>query len=352
MIISADQMVSVRTRDGVQAAQFTGAQLTSLRWGWEGGQTTKCTLAVSVDDVAGLDITPWQHWIDVWTPEVNYPVWSGPIQTATKGRDTAGITAADPSVFGRRTRCPITKDWDNTAPAKIAAELWTAMLARHGITVDPIVLTGVDSMRVADGHGDYVDFSVSADEAMMDSVFDRLTQVGLNWSVIGGVPFLGVMPRQPVTTLGERDFIDGGLQLVRDGATTFNDVVLRAADTIARGTVPLGEHNLQTLIHIDNMFGVSNAQTGLRTYLAYMARIRDEVRVPAGARLSPDAPVLLEQLVPTTRMVVDAFDTATLTTVGSMDVTLAAGNCDVAVSLATARDDLPELAKISMQDAS
>lgn len=352
MIISPDQMASVRTRNGVQLTQFAGAELTTMKWSREGNQTTKCSLTVSVDAVGGADIIPWAHWVDIWTADEPYPVWSGPVQVAAKGRDSATVTAADVSVLARRTRCPITKDWDKTPVAKIAAELWTVMLARHGVDVDPLLLSGIDANRVADGHGDHVDFSVTADESMMDSVFDRLTQVGLKWSVIGGVPFLGVMTPQPVTTLMENDFLDGGLQVVRDGSTTFNDVVLRVADSIARGTTPLGDLNLQNLIHIDDITGVSNAQTAVRTYLAYMGHIRDEVRVPDGARLSPDAPVLLEQLVPTTRIVVDAFDTATLTSVSSMDVSLAAGQCDVAVSLATAHDDLPELAKITTQDAS
>lgn len=347
MIISADQAISIRTTNG--AAVVQAMPITSIRWGCEARQTTKCQ--VSVDPLAGADIMPWGHWLDVWVPESAYPVWSGPIIRTAIDRNSAEIAAHDPSVYARRTRCPITKDWDSTSPTKIAAELWKAMLAVHGIDIEPVTLAGVDTTRVADGHGDHVDFSVTADESMMTSVFERLVQVGLQWSVVGGVPFLGVMPRQPVTTLGERDFLDDSLKLVRDGTNTYNDVVVRAADTIARGRTPIGNLTLQALVHLDDMFGVSNAQAAARTYLAYMGRIRDEIQVPAGIKLSPDAPVLLEQLVPTTRMVVEAFNVATLSELTSMQVSVSAGQCDVAVSLAAAHDDLPELAKIDGGDS-
>lgn len=346
MIISADQSVSIRTRDGIQVAQATGAGLSSLQWGREGQQTTTCALMLDSAAVDGADVTPWLHWIDVWVPEVQYPVWSGVVQKAATSRRGVSIAAADVSVLSRRTRCPFTKSWDKTAPNRIAAELWSAMLSQHDVEVDPLVLSIVDTDIVSDGHGELVDFSVSADAVMLDAVFDQLVQVGLKWSVVGGVPYLGVMPRDPVAALSELDFVDDALSLVRDGSTTFNDVVVRTQDTIARGTVDLGGVNLQTIVNVNDIAGVSNAQVAVRNYLAYMGRIRDQVQVSDGARLASDAPVLLEQLVPSTRFVVEGFGITSLVELGSVAVTVGSGSCDVAVQLPAAQLGLPELTKV------
>lgn len=136
------------------------------------------------------------------------------------------------------------------------------------------------------------------------------------------------------------------MQLIRDGSATYNDVLVRAADNLARARVELGGLNLQTTVRMDDMFGVANADKAARKYAAYSATIRDEIAIPEGASLHPLAPVTMAQLVPTARFNVEAFGLLTEMELVSTTVRLAKGEVKVAVKTKAVHRNLPELAKI------
>lgn len=333
--------VAIHTFQGVQLYQLLPTDQITLSWGREVHEVTRCELRVSSTvDFNVKDIVPWLHWVSVWDGDAKNLYWTGPIQKAVGDRNTIDISARDVAAYTARTRCPLTKKWDAADPGDIAAELWDSMIELQGLSVKPVVRP--------DPEGNRFDFEVKADEKMVEDYINDLVGLGLKWSVVAGTPVLGPSPVNPIAAFSENDFVGGGLTLVRDGATTFNDVLLRGADSFARKRVELGGLNLQTIVHIDNMFKVSNTDRATTQYVKHTGVIRDLVQVPGGAVLHPDAHVTVEELVPTARFVVEAFDLMTLVQLDSMEDSGATGESAVKVTMSSVVD-LPELSKLTGQ---
>jgi hypothetical protein len=339
-VITAKQIVSLHTYSGVQQYQFLSSELINLSWSRESRDTSRCELSVpgSTDYEALPDLIPWLHWVSVWDETGQELYWTGPIQKLTANRDSLTISARDISALFSRTRCPMTKRWDVSDPADIAEELVKAMIEHHNINTAPVVRH--------DPMGDKFDFSVKSDEVMLDRVMDDLVQLGLYWTVVGGVIVLGPMPRTAVVALSEHDFVGGGMSVVRDGSATYNDILLRSADNLARAVVPMGGLNLQTIVNIDSMFGVSNTDRAAKQYARHVSVIHDGVSLPDTAVLHPFAPVKVGSLVSSSRFIVDAFGLIVPMELVGIDVSFTEETSSVSVRMIGANDDLPELVRI------
>ena len=236
-----------------------------------------------------------------------------------------------------RTRVPLTKAWEATDPALIAAELWRSMLEQQRLTGAPVVRR--------DPLNDPFNFECVADAQMLDKLMDDLVGLGLCWTVVAGTVFLGPAPRVSIAGLGEDDFIDGDLTLVRDGTRTFTDVLVRAADDQTRARTNLGGLNLQTIVDVDSLFGVSNADRAARQYLRYTSSMREAVRLDGSAVLHPSAPVTIAALVPSARVTVAAYNVLTPMEIQTVEVNQDAEDTTVAVGLESIEDNPPELIK-------
>lgn len=330
----AGQMVSLHTKRGVQLYQFLPDDQFSMKWTRELRQTSICHLAVP-PRFAVSDITPGLHWVSVWDDRGEQLLWTGEIQSVDGGRDNVLLECADASSLYQATRSPVSKRWEVADPADIADELWRAMIDLHGLHTKPIVR--------ADPRGDRFDFQTVADEKMLDEVIRELTDLGLFWSVVAGVPILGPVQFGAVTTLGEDDFVGGGLRVKRDCRRLFNDVLLQAADGTARARVEAGGLNRQTILTQDSIFGVSNADRAVRQAVRFLGSMRDAVTVPDGAVLAPGAPLGIEHCIPSARVVIDAYGMRTLMEIRRVTVTRTSDSETVALGLESVNDDLPEL---------
>lgn len=339
-VISSRQLVSIHTFDGVQLYQFLPESQIQVNWNRTLQDVSRCELQVpwTPEDERLPDITPWLHWISVWDETPNL-LWTGPIQKITAGHTEITISARDVSSFMARTRVSLTKRWDGADLTAIAAELWRAMVENHSLPVHPIIRSDPDA--------DPFDFAVEADAAMLDAKMNELVGLGLQWTVTAGVPILGPVSMEPVTALGENDFVGGNIEVTRDGAQTFNDVVLRAADSVTRTRVPMAGLNLQTLVHIDSMFGVSNASRAVAQYARYYGGIRTVLSMPSGVTLQPFAPVGIDQLIPSARFIVEAYGLTTLVKLTDVEVSGDATGSEVKVTLESVVK-LPELAEIAV----
>lgn len=340
MIVSNEQIVSLHTAKGVQLHQFLANEQMSMAWSRELRQTSQCELSVPQQFAVNQlpDIVPWVQWITVWDNDGRDVLWRGPIQGVTATRSSLSITSRDPSAYYAKTRTPLTKRWDAIDPSVPAGAMWEQMAEDKGLNIEPIVRP--------DPLGDRFDVSLVRDSQMMEADIDNLVQMGLRWTVVSGVPILGPLPLRSVVALSEDDFIGGGLQLQRDGTQMANDVVLRGANVISRARLPIEGQNLQAIVNIDNMFGVSNADKAVRQYVRYAGQIRDTLVVPPDSELHPDAPVSIDQLIPSARFNVEAFGLLTQMELRSVKVSITPGKASVAVSMETVNDDLPELAEL------
>jgi len=335
MRIVGGQVASVHTVSGVQLYQFGGPDLVDLSWRRELCETS--TAGVTVPTGLLEDVTPWLHWLSVWDEDSGDLSWTGPIQTVEMGREMTSITAADVSALMGRTRVPLTKAWEATDPALIAAELWRSMLEQQRLVGAPVVRR--------DPLNDPFNFECVADSAMLDKTFDDLVGLGLCWTVVAGTMFLGPAPRVSIAGLGENDFIGGDMTLVRDGTRTFTDVLVRAADDQTRARTNRGNLNLQTIVDVDSLFGVSNADRAARQYLRFCSEIRQAVRMDGSAVLHPAAPVTIASLVPSARVTVAAYNVLTPMEIQTVEVNQDAEDTTVAVGLESIEDSPPELIK-------
>lgn len=353
MIVSDDQIVALHTASGVPVSQFLSSQTVDLKWRREKCEVSKCDITVpstadyarseGLEYVAMPDLMPWAHWCSVWNGPGTELYWTGPIQTVVAGRQTMAISSADCSALMARTRTPLTKKWEVTDFSVIAGQLWSSMVDLHGLPTRPVLRN--------DPRGGHVDFSTTKDSAMLDETMGDLVQLGLAWTVVAGVPLLGPPPLEPVGALADTDFIEG-LKITRDGASSYNDVLLRTADNIARSRVDMAGLNLQTLVKIDDMFGVSNAARAAAQYASYTSSIRDAITVAGGAALHRDAPVDISDLVPGARFSVDAYGLLAMMELHTVEVSCGRGATSVSVGMETANDRLPELMKNSTKTES
>jgi hypothetical protein len=344
-IVSGEQIVSIRTIDGVQIHQFLAGEQSTLIWSRDLREVSRCELTVACQPQHLLlpDLVPWMHWIDVWDGRGEELYWSGPIQKVTCDWAKMIITARDTASLYSRTRCPLTKRWEAADPATIATELWEYLIEIHGLSTKAI--------ERANPLGDRFDYRVSKDTKMLDAIFDDLVSKGLFWSVVSGVPILGPAGLQPIVALGEHDFVGGGIVMVRDGAETDNDVLLRGADSLASVRVERSGLNLQKIVDVDDMFGVSNAARAANQYVRYTSTIRDSISLPEGSILHPNVPLTIGQLIPSTRINIETYGMLFTVELESVEVTLEPGRAEVSVKLESVNDEKPELMKLESSSA-
>lgn len=340
MIVSQRQAVSLHTPSGVQLYQYLPENVTGGSWTRELRDTSKLTLMLPPDDhIDRLDLQPWLHWCSLFDDQDNL-LWTGPLQQAVLSRSGLQVTARDCSVFASKTRVPMSKSWDATDPALIALELWQDMIDLHHILAEPIVKI--------DPYGGKFEYTVTADTKLVSDVMNDLVNLGLKWTVVGGIPILGPAPRNSIASLGAEHFLGDGLTLTRDGTSTYNDVLLMAGDSNSYSRVPMAGLNLQQIVTADGLSGVSNADRAACEAAKYYSVMRNAVTLPGGSPLAPDAPVDIHQLIPSIRVDVEAYGEEYQMELNSLTTTLGSGDNDgVAVSLEVAVDDLPELATIN-----
>lgn len=337
------QYVSIHTRKGVPLYQYSPSEQYGVGWSREQNQVSTCdlTLPSQAHDRVLPDLAPWLHEVSVWSEDGKSLYWNGPITSWSANRDQVTVTARDIATLMTRTLNPITKRWDIADPADIAAELVEAMIDQHGLRAKPIVRR--------DPRVDRFDFAVRFEEQTLDQTFGELTGLGLRWSVVMGVPILGPMPLRAVAALSEHDFVGGSPVVGVDGADMATEVIVRTAGTIARARTPVDGLRLQKMVTLDSMFAVSNAAKAARQLVSHSSAARRTLALPGNIRLHPEAPVLLDQLIPSARFTVEAYGAMDVLELTSMQVQARNGETTVNVTMQSVDDDPPELLE---QDAS
>lgn len=321
--------ISFHEVNGTHVGDMPAESLTQCLWTRDAVEVSRGEFAVHTEAESELldELRPWLHWATVWDRQ--QPVWTGPVQKITIGRAASSIIARDVATFGWRTRVPLTKSWESRDPAIIAGEVYELMLDVHRIRVDPIVHL--------DPTGGRFDFSMVVDQRMVHQTMDDLVKLGLEWTVVKGVPVFGPVSRVPTNTLTEADFV-ADIQSVRDGTGTYNDGRIQGKNFAETTIVELAGLRLQTLVSLDSMFGVSNIQRASQQYVQQTARIRDALVIPPSASLHPDAPISLDELVPGNLFAVNARGIANVMKLQSMTVTTGPGTYDVQVTLETVNE--------------
>lgn len=315
---------SIHTVDGRMVGDIPCEAVTGFQWGREMNEVSTGNMSVTTEGAAEVlaEIRPWVHWLTIWHD--NEAVWTGPIQSARLRRSTSSITVRDPSTFMWRTRVPITRTWRETSPADISELLWVRMLELHRIRTRPLVLPSVAQETFT--------LTAQGDQRMLFQFMDDLVKVGLRWTVVAGRPVLGNFPTDPVAELQECDFMVE-IDRLRDGTQTFNDIRVQGQNYVQTVKAPLADLNLQNIVSLDDVFGVSNITKAAKQYVRDQAQIYDTLFVPGGATLHPEAPVTLNDLVPGKYFLVHAQDISQLMRLDAMNVSGSPSSFDVQVTL-------------------
>ncbi|QGH75278.1 minor tail protein [Mycobacterium phage Quesadilla] len=332
MIVTDEQIISLHTASGVVLYQFLPEHYQEATWGRR--QRDASNASLTLPPQPGLDrlpdIVPWLHWVSIWDGPRDALLWSGPIQKATANRSGLALEVKDHAAYLNRTRNPMTKRWDGADPAWIAGELWRSMIEAQGLNQAPIVRT--------DPEGERYDFQVITDAQLLDQTMKDLVNLGLRWAVVSGAPIIGPVGLDPVASLGEDDFLGDGIDLVRDGSAVYNDVLVRGPDNLARARVDYFGQNLQTIENLDDMFGVGNVRRAAQQYVRNTGSVRTRLELPSGTELHPDAPVHIDELMPSARFVIESNGIREMVELTSVEVERRQGSASVKVTM----DSLPD----------
>lgn len=334
MIVTREQVVSLHTASGSLLYQWEPEGYADCSWGRALRDASRMSLAVPpVEDVDTIpDIVPWLHWMSCWDADRDVLLWTGPVQKVTANRRGLQLEAKDSGAYLSRLRNPITKRWDATDPAVIAGELWAGLVEQQHLNVRPLVRP--------DPEGERYDYQVITDDQMLDQTIGDLVNLGLTWTVVSGAPIIGPLSLEPVATLGEDDFLGDGISFVRDGSAIYNDVLVRGPDNLARAKVDFHGQNLQTIANVDSMFGVSNVQRAAQAYVRHTGSVRTTLELGNATSLHPDAPVHIDELMPSARFVIEAQGIRQLMRLTGVEV----ARTDVKVTMEQVEEKL-ELAK-------
>lgn len=304
-----------------------------VTWSRELNEVSRLNVTAPVQDIAE-QITPWLHWVSCWHGQSLQ--WLGPIQSVERDRAGMSIDARDVSTLMWQTRTQTTRRWESLDVAPIAADMWRDMLRLHQVDADPVVLPALaDATRY--------DVSVAADQRMMQQDMAELSKLGLRWTVVRGRPILGSQPSAVAAELTDTD-LSAGAKIRRSGARSANDVRVMGKNGAYTQRVELGGLHLQSIVSLDDLFGVNNIQRAAADYVSRSSRIRDELVIPASATLSSDAPVELDDLVPGINWAVTALGLRTILRLDQVQVSVSPVGTEVAVTLGTP-ENLSELEK-------
>lgn len=318
--------ISIHTVDGRRIGDIPCAASPKVNFGREIREVSGCDFSIHTESDPELveELRPWLHWITVWDGSTS--VWTGPIQKIIPSVGISEVNAKDVATFMWRTRIPKTKAWLELDPAEIAVELWVAMLDHHGIKATPSTNIKVSGHKFT--------YNVTADSKMIYQAMDDLVKLGLEWSVVAGTPVLGKVSTDPVTRLAECDFL-AQISRIRDGSNLFNNVRVQGKNFAQTVKVPLGDLDLQSLISLDDLQGVSNIQRASLQEAEASATLTDLLAIPAGASLHPQAPVMLSDLVPGAHFVVDAQGLTSVVKLDQLAVSTTPTKYEVQVTLQT-----------------
>ncbi|WP_084531406.1 hypothetical protein [Nocardia miyunensis] len=297
---------------------------TGYTWSRELNEVSRCQVQAPLQELSTL-VTPWVHWVSCWHGQSLQ--WFGPIQDATRDRTGMTVDARDVSVLMWHTRTQTTKAWDQLNVAPIAADMWRDMLRFHRIDAEPVVMPALASAA-------RYDVSVTADLRYVQQDMADLAKLGLRWTVVRGRPILGTQPTDIAAELSDCDLTTGAT-IHRSGSKTANDVRVQGKNGAYTQRQELAGLHLQSIVSLDDLFGVSNIQRAAAEYVGRTAVIRDELVVPQNATLTPDAPVELDMLVPGINITVSALDLRTILRLDQVTVTGSPTGIEVALSLST-----------------
>jgi hypothetical protein len=162
--------------------------------------------------------------------------------------------------------------------------------------------------------------------------------------VVRGRPILGNQPTGIAAELADCD-LTSGPQIERSGSLTSNDVRVQGTNYSHTERINLNDLHLQTIVSIDDVFGVANITQAAVEQVLKRAYIKDSLIIPGTAALVNTAPVELNMLVPGIYIAVSALGLRAVLQLTKMQLSGSPTSIDVALTLGSV-PDLTALEKV------
>lgn len=339
--VTGDYRVRFHSPTGAIRTDFPCGKMINLAWARQLSEQSRAALGGGTSDSYELikNVQPWTDMMSIWRGDDF--VWTG-FCTGIKYTKTGwAIGVFDPSCLAWRTRTPLSKQWVDTDPVDIAAELLDTTMNFQNVQ-------GITGLTAKVPSSTSYTFAVTKDAKMVHQNLEDLVKMGIHWTVVGGKPL--VMPALRSTQMTFKKFAladcDFAVQLEAaiDGTRFANDVRLKGgnwAETVQ--TADQTGLRIQQIVSMDKLVGVSNIQRAAQQQAARSAVLRKVVSVPSGATLNPDVNIGINELIPGIVVPVHTDLLGGITDwqrLESVEVKVSNGNESVGVTLATSAVDL------------
>jgi hypothetical protein len=323
----------------VGGGRFVGElPVESVQWQRVLDATSEASVRVrhaAAPDCCGVlgDIRAWRSELVIL--RCDQPVWSGPVQTVTYGRDYTTVVARDVTAWlAHRLVHTAHSHPAGTDLSAIANALIADAFAPHDPQVVDYVITSPTGITTERAY--------AADTGPVLDHLGELAKTGLDWTALGHRIVLGRAPWSRIPALACSDFL-GELVVTEDGyASLTRSVVVGSGVTGESGGVHSYYGLLESVEAQDGITTIAAAQTRAKAVLAGAAPNPLIVSPPQGVQLSPLAAVGIDDLVAgaLVPVVLECVCRPTRTDLVLRDVTVTAGGGSESVSVTLAPVDI------------
>lgn len=310
----------------------TDTALGGLTWSRERCQMSKASLEARVPVAISETVEPWVHLLTVYRDEA--VVWHGVVTRVAVRGQAMTVEASDGSVMFTRRRIPINRWWAQHDASQVMSTMVEDACAYQDAC-------GVVEHMVTLESRLWVTASYTAGESMLSTVVDDLEKQGLVWTIAAGRLLVGPIGATHTTAQLTDQFLDGEMTIIKDGAECVTDMLVTGAGVWGqwgKQDTPVGL--LQGISKADGAAREAECEQQARRMVEESCVPPRRIEVSGGARLLPEAPVMIGELVPGVRVPVSSVQAGVL--VGAemqlmkVSVSVDSGGEKVSVSLGEA----------------
>ena len=280
----------VADRNGRVVYQSSNNSLQNVAWGREYCNTSSAVATLIATPFQANQIEPWSHTMAVYRGDelVHY----GIIRKVRARANMLELTALDCSVYWSKRRIAQPRVYRNKDASAVAVDVITDAIGKD----DP--LQQVDTLSYINSNL-WMTMEVPVALKMVKDIMDDLEKQGLAWTVSAGRVILGPGPAQHTALTITDDHWSAEIEVVKEGDDVVTDVL-----TVGKGvfgawldpTTAMG--SLQSIVKADSLVREEecvNASQRMVKEAQYPPRM---VVVPSNTRLLPNAPVVINELIP------------------------------------------------------
>ncbi|WNM68784.1 minor tail protein [Gordonia phage Soos] len=297
----------ITDRAGRKLWQSGNMSMQSVSWEREYCETTSATVELTANPYVANQVEPWVHKLSIYRGDEL--VWHGIVRQVRASSSFLKVTAYDASVYFDYRRVGQPRHYFNRDAVTVAQDL---VIDSFGLD-DPLeVLDGL----VIENSYLWMTMDLAVATTLVKDPMGDLVKQGFAWTVSAGRMILGPAPALHTTAQITDDHWSADVEVVKEGADCVNDVLVLGkgvrgywADRATQVGVLQSIEKADSLVHEEDC--VSQAK---RSVLEAQYPPR-QIVLPSSARLLPNAPVEINELIPGVRVPISSRQTGI--TVGS-----------------------------------